>query len=76
MCNLYAMTPKRDDVSRFFRVSLNRSAAFEPKNAIFPRYVAPVVRKSVAGEREIVPMSWGFLRLENRRHVSRLSGSA
>jgi hypothetical protein len=44
MCNLYAMTPKRDDVGRFFRVSRNCSAAFEPLSGIFPRHVAPVVR--------------------------------
>ena len=35
-----------------------------PVNAIFPRHVAPVVRQSADGEREIVTMSWGFLRLE------------
>ena len=38
--------------------------AFEPLNAIFPRHVAPVVRQSADGEREIVMMSWGFMRLE------------
>jgi putative SOS response-associated peptidase YedK len=64
MCNLYSLTPKRDAVARFFRVSHNRTVAFEPLNAIFPRHVAPVVRYSADGEREIVTMSWGFLRLE------------
>jgi putative SOS response-associated peptidase YedK len=29
--------------------------------------VAPVVRQSADGEREIVPMSWGFMRLEKGR---------
>ena len=28
MCNLYSLTPKEDDVGRFFRVSHNRRAAF------------------------------------------------
>jgi putative SOS response-associated peptidase YedK len=64
MCNLYSLTPKRDAVARFFRVSHNRTVAFEPVNAIFPRHVAPIVRDSADGEREIVTMSWGFLRLE------------
>jgi hypothetical protein len=32
MCKHYAMTPKRDDVDRFFRLSHKRSAAFEPMN--------------------------------------------
>jgi putative SOS response-associated peptidase YedK len=61
---LYSLTPKRDAVARFFRASHNRTVAFEPLNAIFPRYVAPVVRQSADGEREIVTMSWGFMRLE------------
>jgi hypothetical protein len=35
-------------------VSHNRTVAFEPMNAIFPRHVAPVVRQSEDGEREMV----------------------
>ena len=64
MCNLYSLTPKEDDVGRYFRVSHNRRAGFKPVNAIFPRHVAPVVRQSEDGERELVLMSWGFMRLE------------
>ena len=56
MCNLYSLNKKRDAVARFFRVSHNRSAAYEPASAIFPRHVAPVVRESADGEREIVTM--------------------
>src|SRR5262245_55179035 len=70
MCNLYAMTPKQDDLGRFFRVSHNRMAAFRPVNAIFPRHVAPVVRDAEDGEREIILVSWGFLRLEKGRAPS------
>src|SRR6266576_1317657 len=51
MCNLYSLNKKRDAVARFFRVSHNRSAAYEPASAIFPRHVAPVVRESADGER-------------------------
>jgi hypothetical protein len=43
MCNLYSLTPKEDDVGRFFRVSHNRRPAFKPVNASFP---PPVVRLS------------------------------
>jgi putative SOS response-associated peptidase YedK len=64
MCNLYSLTPKRDAVARFFRVSHNRTVAFAPVNAIFPRHLAPVVRYSADGERELVTMTWGFLRLQ------------
>ena len=67
MCNLYAHTRKDDDLARFFRVSHNRRTRFEPVNAIFPRHVAPVVRYAQDGEREIVLMTWGFMRLEKGR---------
>jgi putative SOS response-associated peptidase YedK len=67
VCNLYSLTPKRDAVARFFRVSHNRSAAFESVNAIFPRHVAPIVRYASDGERELVMMNWGFLLLQDGR---------
>jgi hypothetical protein len=73
MCNLYSLTPKEDDVGRFFRVSHNRRAAFKPVNAIFPKHVAPVVRQSEDGEREIVLMSWGS-RWRNAAIARSLSG--
>jgi putative SOS response-associated peptidase YedK len=63
MCNLYSLNKKRDAVALFFRVSHNRSAAFKPASAIFPRHVAPVVIPAADGEREIVTMSWGFMLL-------------
>ena len=65
MCNLYAMTRKEDDLARFLRVSHNRRTAFQPVNAIFPRHVAPVARNAPDGERELVLMSWGFMRLQS-----------
>jgi len=64
---LYSLNKKRDAVARFFRVSHNRAAAFEPTSAIFPKHVAPVVRQADDGEREIVTMSWGFMLLQNGR---------
>ena len=64
MCNLYAMTRKEDDLARFLRVSHNRCAAFQPVNAIFPRHTAPVVRHAADGERELVLLTWGFIRLQ------------
>jgi putative SOS response-associated peptidase YedK len=67
MCNLYSLNKKRDAVARFFRVSHNRSAAFEPLSAIFPRHIAPVVRQAADGEREAAMMSWGFMLLQNGR---------
>ena len=64
MCNLYSLNKKRDAVAQFFRVSHNRAGSFEPVNAIFPRHVAPVVRRAADGDREIVTMSWGFMLLQ------------
>jgi putative SOS response-associated peptidase YedK len=64
MCNLYSLNKKRDAVARYFRVSHNRAAMFEPTTAIFPKHVAPVVRSAADGEREIVTMSWGFMLLQ------------
>ena len=61
MCNLYSMTKVPEAVRRLFRVSSNRATAFEPKDAIFPGHVAPVVRKAQDGERELLELSWGFV---------------
>jgi putative SOS response-associated peptidase YedK len=67
MCNLYSLNKKRDAVARFFRVSHNRTVSFEPSTAIFPRHMAPIVRRSPDGKREIVMMSWGFMLVQNGR---------
>jgi putative SOS response-associated peptidase YedK len=61
MCNLYSLTTNREAMLRLFRVSQNRAAAIEPKNAIFPGHSAPVVRFADDGERELVNLSWGFV---------------
>ena len=61
MWNLYSLTPKRDHISRFLRVGHNRMPAFEPQNALFPIYNAPIVHRATDGEREIVIMSWGYV---------------
>ncbi len=64
MCNLYSMTRSREAMLRLFRVGDNRAAAIEPKPAIFPGYIAPVVRKATDGERELVNLNWGFVLLQ------------
>jgi putative SOS response-associated peptidase YedK len=63
MCNLYSMTKVPEAVRRLFRVSSNRAAAFEPKDAIFPGHMAPVIRRADDGERELLELSWGFVRV-------------
>ena len=61
MCNLYSMTRAREAVLRLFRIGHNRAAAFEPKDALFPGHVAPVVRRGGDGDLELVTMSWGYV---------------
>jgi len=73
MCNLYSLNKKRDSVARFFRVSHNNSAAFEPLSAIFPGHVAPVVRQNADGDREIVTMNWGFVLHQKERAPRRVT---
>jgi len=56
------MTRSREAILRLFRVADNRPGEVTPQPSIFPAYTAPVVRKATDGERELVPMSWGFMR--------------
>lgn len=60
MCNLYSQTKDRNALKAYFRVGDNRCAELKPQAAIFPKTVAPVVRLASDGERELVPMMWGF----------------
>jgi putative SOS response-associated peptidase YedK len=73
MCNLYSLNKKRDAVARFFRVSHNRAAAFEPLSAVFPGHVAPVVRQCTDADREIVNLSWGFVLQQKERAPRRVT---
>jgi putative SOS response-associated peptidase YedK len=73
MCNLYSLTTTHQAILRLFRVSHNRSAAYEPKAAIFPAYPAPVVRVADDGERELVAISWGFILLQDGRAPRRVT---
>lgn len=63
MCNLYSVRTSRGALARKFGLSDNRMAAFEPLPAIFPRHVAPIIKQSSDGERELVMRSWGFILL-------------
>ena len=73
MCNLYSMTRNREAILRLFRVSHNRAAAYEPRDAIFPGYQAPVVRKAADGERELAVLNWGFVLLQKDKAPKRVT---
>lgn len=60
MCNLYSHTKTRETLRGLFQISDNRCGDIKPQPAIFPKRVAPVVRLASDGERELVPMMWGF----------------
>lgn len=64
MCTLYSQTRSRDEVAKWLRVADNRAAIFQPLPSILPSEVAPVMRLSADGERELVIMNWGFLLLQ------------
>ena len=55
------MTRSREEVRSWFGIPDNRATQFEPKQALFPGHVAPVVRLAEDGERELVLMSLGFV---------------
>ena len=61
MCNLYSMSTNHEAILRLFRVPHNRSTATNSVTAIFPGHMAPVVRQTADGDRELVKLSWGFV---------------
>jgi putative SOS response-associated peptidase YedK len=60
-------------IARLFRVSHNRTEAYEPQSSIFPGHVAPVVRQCDDGARDLVLMSWGFVLLQDGRAPKRVT---
>ena len=75
MCNLYSMTAAREAVLRLFRIGHNRATAIDALPAIFPGHTAPIVRLAADGERELVPMSWGFVLLQDGRAPKRVTNT-
>ena len=65
MCNLYSIKTRRADLARKFRLSDNRMAVFGTLPAIFPGDMAPIIKQSADGERELVMRSWGFILLRD-----------
>ncbi|WP_170519264.1 SOS response-associated peptidase [Ruegeria atlantica] len=62
MCNLYSNTIPAAAMRQLFDVTVERDRLgnAEPLTAIYPKHMAPVVRKADDGVRELVPLSWGF----------------
>lgn len=72
MCNLYANIATAEAMRRLFQVApgQDRIGNAEPRPAIFPKGLAPVVRLDPDGKREMIEMRWGFL----TPHVSKKTG--
>src|ERR1700704_1180054 len=65
MCNLYSIRTSRGALARKFGVSDNRRWWSEPLPAIFPGHMAPIIKQSSDGDRELVLRSWGFILLRD-----------
>lgn len=65
MCNLYSVKTSRKTLMSHFRLTDNRMASFDPLPAIFPGHIAPIIKQTSEGDRELVLRSWGFILLRD-----------
>ena len=59
MCNLYSVTTNQEAICRLFAVADDRAGNLPLLSAVFPDQMAPVVRASSCGGRELVLARWG-----------------
>ncbi|HEV2867524.1 MAG TPA: SOS response-associated peptidase family protein [Allosphingosinicella sp.] len=59
MCNRYRQVKTREDLSRIFDARLLDDLP-QPAAELFPKRLAPVIRRGEAGERVVDVMAWGF----------------
>ena len=60
MCNLYSLTKGQAAIRDWFRARQDRTGNLPLFPGIFPDQMAPVVRASTDGERELVMARWGM----------------
>jgi putative SOS response-associated peptidase YedK len=60
VCNLYSETKGQEAIRRWFRALRDLSGNLPPLPAIFPDAMAPIVRLSEDGERQLEMMRWGM----------------
>jgi len=60
MCNLYSLTKGQSAIRNLFAVKHDCAGNLPPLPAIFPDQMAPIVRVSAEGERELVVARWGM----------------
>ena len=66
MCNLYSITHGQEAIRRLFRVTRDLTGNLPALPAVYPNTMAPVVRVTRDGERELTMMRWGFPPPPNR----------
>ena len=64
MCNLYSVTKSQQAIRDLAKAMSgewrNSTGNLEPQPSIFPDQLAPVVRSTPDGSRELIKMRWGF----------------
>ena len=60
MCNLYSETKGQAAIRALFRTAHDRTGNLPAFPGIFPDQLAPIVRNSADGERELVMARWGM----------------
>jgi putative SOS response-associated peptidase YedK len=60
MCNLYSETKGQAAIRALFRTAHDGTGNLPAFPGIFPDQLAPIVRNSVDGERELVMARWGM----------------
>jgi putative SOS response-associated peptidase YedK len=62
-CNLYSVTTNKEALRELARAMgewLDETGNFQPLPAVFPNWVAPVVRSMPEGATQATLMRWGF----------------
>jgi putative SOS response-associated peptidase YedK len=75
MCNLYSVRTSRAALARKFLVGDNRMEEVPSLPAIFPGHMAPIIKQSIDGERELVMRSWGFILLRDGYSPKRVTNT-
>lgn len=60
MCNLYSVTKGQSAIRDLFAVKHDRAGNLPPLPAVFPDQMAPIIRVTDDGERELVMARWGM----------------
>jgi putative SOS response-associated peptidase YedK len=60
MCNLYSITKSQEAIRRLFAAAHDTAGNLPPIPDVFPDTMAPVVRNTKDGARELTMMRWGF----------------